>query len=222
MNSLLKAFKEFYNEINGATLTGAIDVIVVEQADGSFVCSPFHVRFGKLGVLRSREKIVSNCYYFTWNEIIHCSAYHSDSVRNEVGVIQCFGVSIGCRRVCVCVCMSVPEFVDEKCLMLFFIVNFLIQHFLCWEQCFYVCFNLIHSMTLNLLYKCISTPRSSIIQFDSANALKSNNLTTTWWKEEEEEVEKIFFAANSHYIRMNRISSVAVTAAATALWKISE
>lgn len=59
MSSLLKAFKEFYNEINGATLTGAIDVIVVELADGSFVCSPFHVRFGKLGVLRSREKIVS-------------------------------------------------------------------------------------------------------------------------------------------------------------------
>lgn len=62
MNSLVKVFsnfKEFYSEINGATLTGAIDVIVVEQADGTFVCSPFHVRFGKLGVLRSREKIVS-------------------------------------------------------------------------------------------------------------------------------------------------------------------
>lgn len=61
MTSLLKAFKEFYNEINGATLTGAIDVIVVEQEDGNFICSPFHVRFGKLGVLRSREKIVSVC-----------------------------------------------------------------------------------------------------------------------------------------------------------------
>jgi phosphatidate phosphatase LPIN len=62
MNSLAKVFsnfKEFYSEINGATLTGAIDVIVVEQPDGSFVCSPFHVRFGKLGVLRSREKVVS-------------------------------------------------------------------------------------------------------------------------------------------------------------------
>jgi len=55
-------FKEFYNEINGATLTGAIDVIVVEQPDGTFLCSPFHVRFGKLGVLRSREKIV-RIYY---------------------------------------------------------------------------------------------------------------------------------------------------------------
>lgn len=61
MNSLVKVFsnfREFYSEINGATLTGAIDVIIVEQPDGSYVCSPFHVRFGKLGVLRSREKIV--------------------------------------------------------------------------------------------------------------------------------------------------------------------
>lgn len=53
-------FREFYNEINGATLTGAIDVVVVEQPDGSFTCSPFHVRFGKLGVLRSRFKVVSH------------------------------------------------------------------------------------------------------------------------------------------------------------------
>jgi phosphatidate phosphatase LPIN len=58
-NKVFRDFKEFYSEINGATLTGAIDVIVVEQPDGTFVCSPFHVRFGKLGVLRSREKIVS-------------------------------------------------------------------------------------------------------------------------------------------------------------------
>uniref|UniRef100_A0A182ISQ9 phosphatidate phosphatase n=1 Tax=Anopheles atroparvus TaxID=41427 RepID=A0A182ISQ9_ANOAO len=61
MNSLVSLFsnvKEFYSEINGATLTGAIDVVVVEQPDGSFVSSPFHVRFGKLGVLRSREKVV--------------------------------------------------------------------------------------------------------------------------------------------------------------------
>ncbi|XP_037924812.1 phosphatidate phosphatase LPIN2 isoform X3 [Hermetia illucens] len=61
MNSLVRVFsnfKEFYSEINGATLTGAIDVIVVEQPDGKFQCSPFHVRFGKLGVLRSREKVV--------------------------------------------------------------------------------------------------------------------------------------------------------------------
>ena len=50
-------FQEFYSEINAATLTGAIDVIVVEQEDGTFKSSPFHVRFGKLGVLEAREKI---------------------------------------------------------------------------------------------------------------------------------------------------------------------
>lgn len=51
--------KELYQGLNPATLSGGIDVLVVKQADGSFRCSPFHVRFGKLGVLRSREKVVS-------------------------------------------------------------------------------------------------------------------------------------------------------------------
>ncbi|XP_072238656.1 phosphatidate phosphatase LPIN3 isoform X2 [Leuresthes tenuis] len=50
--------KELYRGLNPATLTGGIDVIVVRQPDGSFHCSPFHVRFGKLGVLRSTEKVV--------------------------------------------------------------------------------------------------------------------------------------------------------------------
>lgn len=51
--------KELYQGLNPATLSGCIDVLVVKQLDGSFRCSPFHVRFGKLGVLRSREKVVS-------------------------------------------------------------------------------------------------------------------------------------------------------------------
>ncbi|XP_078275040.1 phosphatidate phosphatase LPIN2-like isoform X2 [Rhinoraja longicauda] len=50
--------KELYKGLNPATLTGCIDVIVVRQPDGSLLCSPFHVRFGKLGVLRSKEKVV--------------------------------------------------------------------------------------------------------------------------------------------------------------------
>ena len=58
VGKIISGVKTFYSEINPATLTGAIDVIVVEQPDGSLVCSPFHVRFGKLGVLRSREKVV--------------------------------------------------------------------------------------------------------------------------------------------------------------------
>ncbi|KAJ1532045.1 hypothetical protein ONE63_000676 [Megalurothrips usitatus] len=58
IGKFISNFRDFYNEINTATLTGAIDVIIVEQPDGTFTCSPFHVRFGKLGVLRSREKVV--------------------------------------------------------------------------------------------------------------------------------------------------------------------
>lgn len=52
--------KELYRGLNPATLTGCIDVVVVRQPDNSFQCSPFHVRFGKLGVLRSKEKVVSD------------------------------------------------------------------------------------------------------------------------------------------------------------------
>lgn len=49
-------------DINPATLTGAIDVIVVERRDEhgalELACSPFHVRFGKLSVLRPIDKKV--------------------------------------------------------------------------------------------------------------------------------------------------------------------
>jgi len=55
---IFTSVRDFYREINPATLTGAIDVIVVQQPDGTFLTSPFHVRFGKMGVLRHREKIV--------------------------------------------------------------------------------------------------------------------------------------------------------------------
>ena len=58
VGKLLSNFKDMYSGINSATLTGAIDVVVIQQEDGSFTCSPFHVRFGKLGVLRAREKVV--------------------------------------------------------------------------------------------------------------------------------------------------------------------
>ncbi|KAL2021412.1 hypothetical protein VTK56DRAFT_7165 [Thermocarpiscus australiensis] len=47
-----------WNSINPATLSGAIDVIVVEREDGTLACSPFHVRFGKFSLLRPYEKKV--------------------------------------------------------------------------------------------------------------------------------------------------------------------
>ncbi|KAI0253971.1 Lipin/Ned1/Smp2-domain-containing protein [Lactifluus subvellereus] len=53
---------QYYKDINPATLTGAIDVIVVRRPGFSgtmeLACSPFHVRFGKWQVLRPSEKKV--------------------------------------------------------------------------------------------------------------------------------------------------------------------
>ncbi|KAJ3551752.1 hypothetical protein NM688_g4523 [Phlebia brevispora] len=69
---------QYYKDINPATLTGAIDVIVINRpkvnpaddandepklsSDGDeteLVCSPFHVRFGKWQVLRPADKKVN-------------------------------------------------------------------------------------------------------------------------------------------------------------------
>mmetsp|Transcript_15546 Transcript_15546/g.31451 ORF Transcript_15546/g.31451 Transcript_15546/m.31451 type:complete len:718 (-) Transcript_15546:2010-4163(-) len=45
-------------EFNAATLTGAMDVIVLQEEDGTLRCTPFHARFGKLKLFKSREKLV--------------------------------------------------------------------------------------------------------------------------------------------------------------------
>uniref|UniRef100_UPI00398E660F phosphatidate phosphatase LPIN2 n=1 Tax=Pristiophorus japonicus TaxID=55135 RepID=UPI00398E660F len=58
VGQLLVTVKELYKGLNPATLSGCIDVIVVQQQDGTYQCSPFHVRFGKLGVLRSKENVI--------------------------------------------------------------------------------------------------------------------------------------------------------------------
>ena len=44
---------------NAATLSGAIDIIVIRHSDGTFTSTPVHVRFGKLQLLKSREKLVT-------------------------------------------------------------------------------------------------------------------------------------------------------------------
>ena len=43
---------------DSSTLTGAIDVVVVEHDDGTFVGGPFHVCFGSLDVFDTRDKVV--------------------------------------------------------------------------------------------------------------------------------------------------------------------
>ncbi|KNE72988.1 hypothetical protein AMAG_17205 [Allomyces macrogynus ATCC 38327] len=58
VSRLLMTVTDFYKDINPATLSGAIDIVCVEHQDGSLTASPFHVRFGKLQLLRPHEKIV--------------------------------------------------------------------------------------------------------------------------------------------------------------------
>eukprot|EP00347_Sterkiella_histriomuscorum_P016443 403353152 len=55
---MLNLLSEIFT-INTATLSGCIDVIVIKQPDGTLVSSPFHLRFGKLKVLKSSDKILS-------------------------------------------------------------------------------------------------------------------------------------------------------------------
>jgi len=45
-------------DFNEATLSGCVDIICVPQRDGSLKSTPFHVRFGKLKVLKTADKIV--------------------------------------------------------------------------------------------------------------------------------------------------------------------
>ena len=59
VGQVFNSVSEFYRDTNPSTLTGAIDIIVVEDEAGELTCSPFHVRFGKLQVFRPHEKIVS-------------------------------------------------------------------------------------------------------------------------------------------------------------------
>lgn len=59
LSNLISSVSKVYNELNPATLSGAIDIVVVEQPNGELACSPFHVRFGKLSLLMPQEKKVN-------------------------------------------------------------------------------------------------------------------------------------------------------------------
>ncbi|KAJ1950333.1 lipin Ned1, partial [Linderina pennispora] len=58
VGKVFSTVSQLYKELNPATLSGAIDIIVVEGKDGELSCSPFHVRFGKLQLLRPSDKAV--------------------------------------------------------------------------------------------------------------------------------------------------------------------
>ena len=56
--SSLKNYVKDATDYNSATLSGAIDVVAVRHDDGSIRSTPWHVRFGKFQVFRSRRKPV--------------------------------------------------------------------------------------------------------------------------------------------------------------------
>jgi len=57
MNTISRVLSNL-SSINPATLSGAVDIVMVEQPDGTFLSTPFHVRFGKIGVVWSGQKQV--------------------------------------------------------------------------------------------------------------------------------------------------------------------
>ncbi|PVU90323.1 hypothetical protein BB561_004924 [Smittium simulii] len=58
VGKVLSTVSDFYRDLNPATLSGAVDIIVVQQKSKELKCSPFHVRFGKLQLLRPSDKAV--------------------------------------------------------------------------------------------------------------------------------------------------------------------
>lgn len=46
-------------DLNQSILSGAMDIIVIKQEDGSIKSTPFHVRFGTLKIVKSKEKLIS-------------------------------------------------------------------------------------------------------------------------------------------------------------------
>jgi phosphatidate phosphatase LPIN len=59
-NKIKQYVKSFYTELNPSTLSGAMDIVVIQQSNGTLHCSPFHVRFGKLSVPYPKDQKVNN------------------------------------------------------------------------------------------------------------------------------------------------------------------
>jgi phosphatidate phosphatase LPIN len=51
--------RRLWDRVNPSTLSGALDIVVVEHADGRLRSSAWHVRFGKLGLLHHSGKLIT-------------------------------------------------------------------------------------------------------------------------------------------------------------------
>jgi len=72
---VITSVSDFYWDINPSTLSGAIDILVIQAPSGELSCSPFHVRFGKLQLLRPQERIVQ----------IHINGKLQEGIQMKVG-----------------------------------------------------------------------------------------------------------------------------------------
>jgi phosphatidate phosphatase LPIN len=69
VEKFMDGVQSFIN-VNSATFSGAVDIIVVPQEDGSLACTSWHVRFGKLQLLNTSEKKV--CFGDRFTTCSHC------------------------------------------------------------------------------------------------------------------------------------------------------
>ncbi len=90
-------------------ISGAIDIVFVKQHDGTYLSTPFYVKFGKLGVLRAKEKRV----YIEINgveldkqmQLDDCGLAYFESIHQEeesdggVGTVQTNPISFSGERV---------------------------------------------------------------------------------------------------------------------------
>ena len=90
--------KDLYNDLNGANLTGAVDVVIVKQMDGSYKSTPFHVRFGKWGVLRTGDLQKEVWYIY----VCICMYLYMHAC-----ILACIYYIHVCTYVCMYVCLYV-------------------------------------------------------------------------------------------------------------------
>jgi len=58
LSGVINNVSRFASNINPSTLSGSIDVVFVKQTDGRFKSTPFFIKFGKIGVIQAKEKII--------------------------------------------------------------------------------------------------------------------------------------------------------------------